>query len=113
MSALLQAIAAGDLTARMHGEFHGVFAQMRDDANATAEQLASIVGRIKQSGNLQSLSALLQAIAAGDLTARMHGEFHGVFAQMRDDANATAEQLASIVGRIKQSAGSINAAGRQ
>ncbi|PPU86440.1 methyl-accepting chemotaxis protein, partial [Xanthomonas albilineans] len=61
-------------------------------------------------GNLQSLSALLQAIAAGDLTARMRGEFHGVFAQMRDDANATAEQLASIVGRIKQSAGSINAA---
>ncbi|UNW13695.1 methyl-accepting chemotaxis protein [Xanthomonas phaseoli pv. phaseoli] len=61
-------------------------------------------------GNLQSLSALLQSIAAGDLTARMSGDFRGVFAQMRDDANATASQLAQIVGNIQQSAVSINAA---
>ncbi|OLK84348.1 hypothetical protein BXOR1_20165 [Xanthomonas oryzae pv. oryzicola] len=61
-------------------------------------------------GNLQSLSALLQLIAAGDLTARMSGEFRGVFAQMRDDANATASQLARIVGNIQHSAVSINAA---
>ncbi|WP_139116214.1 hypothetical protein, partial [Xanthomonas translucens] len=52
-------------------------------------------------GNLQSLSTLLQAIAAGDLSVRMHGEFQGVFATMRDDANATSEQLAAIVGRIQ------------
>ncbi|MCC8626017.1 methyl-accepting chemotaxis protein [Xanthomonas vesicatoria] len=61
-------------------------------------------------GNLQSLSSLLQSIAAGDLTARMSGDFRGVFAQMRDDANATASQLAQIVGNIQQSAVSINAA---
>lgn len=61
-------------------------------------------------GNLQSLSASLQLIAAGDLTARMSGEFRGVFAQMRDDANATASQLAWIVGNIQHSAVSINAA---
>ncbi|KTF36956.1 methyl-accepting chemotaxis protein [Xanthomonas vesicatoria] len=61
-------------------------------------------------GNLQSLSSLLQSIAAGDLTARMSGEFRGVFAQMRDDANATAVQLAEIVGRIQHSAVSINSA---
>ncbi|WP_230941158.1 methyl-accepting chemotaxis protein, partial [Xanthomonas translucens] len=57
-----------------------------------------------------SLSTLLQAIAAGDLTARMHGEFQGVFATMRDDANATSEQLAAIVGRIQTAAMSINSA---
>ncbi|MGL6687304.1 methyl-accepting chemotaxis protein, partial [Xanthomonas hortorum pv. gardneri] len=61
-------------------------------------------------GNLQSLSALLQSIAAGDLTARMSGDFNGVFAQMRDDANTTAAQLAEIVGRIQHSAISINSA---
>ncbi|WP_024745608.1 methyl-accepting chemotaxis protein, partial [Xanthomonas oryzae] len=61
-------------------------------------------------GNLQSLSGLLQSIAAGDLTARMSGDFHGVFAQMRDDANATATQLAEIVNGIKQSAVSIKGA---
>ncbi|MCC5074608.1 methyl-accepting chemotaxis protein, partial [Xanthomonas campestris] len=61
-------------------------------------------------GNLQSLSSLLQPIAVGDLTARMSGEFRGVFAQMRDDANATATQLAEIVGSIKTSAVSIKGA---
>ncbi len=61
-------------------------------------------------GNLSEVSELLQAIARGDLTARMHGDFHGVFAKMRDDANATVAQLTSIVGRIQQSASSINLA---
>ena len=32
-------------------------------------------------GNLAEVSELLQAIARGDLTARMEGDFHGVFAR--------------------------------
>ncbi|MCE4509512.1 methyl-accepting chemotaxis protein [Xanthomonas hortorum pv. vitians] len=61
-------------------------------------------------GNLGALSKVLQAIAAGDLTERMHGQFHGVFAQMRDDANATTEQLSGIVGRIQHATVSITTA---
>ena len=57
--------------------------------------------------NLMSLSMLLQAIANGDLTQRMEGQFHGVFAMMRDDANATATNLARIVERIQTSAARI------
>ncbi|MEG1056325.1 MAG: methyl-accepting chemotaxis protein, partial [Janthinobacterium sp.] len=61
-------------------------------------------------GNLSELSKLLQAIARGDLTAKMQGDFHGVFADMRDDANATVDQLTSIIGRIQHAASSINLA---
>ncbi|WP_045728005.1 methyl-accepting chemotaxis protein [Xanthomonas sp. GPE 39] len=104
----------GQIKQLAHSAAHGDFAA-RGDAERFQYDFRLMVESLNQlmstaDGNLQSLSTLLQAIAAGDLTARMHGEFHGVFAQMRDDANATAEQLASIVGRIKQSAGSINAA---
>ncbi len=60
--------------------------------------------------NLDQLSALLRAIAAGDLTARMDGDFHGVFATMRDDANATVAQLTSIVGRIQGASAAISTA---
>jgi len=60
--------------------------------------------------NLGKLSALLSAIAEGDLTARMQGRFEGVFATMRDDANATVTQLTRIVGQIQESASSINQA---
>ncbi|MCC4615910.1 methyl-accepting chemotaxis protein [Xanthomonas campestris pv. asclepiadis] len=99
---LAQSAANGDFSARGDAErFQYDFQVMVDSLNqlmATAD------------GNLQSLSSLLQSIAAGDLTARMTGEFKGVFAQMRDDANATAAQLAEIVGRIQHSAVSINSA---
>ena len=60
--------------------------------------------------NLGKLSLLLSGIAEGDLTVRMHGDFQGVFARMRDDANATVSQLTQIVGQIQASAGSINQA---
>ncbi|MCD0244818.1 methyl-accepting chemotaxis protein [Xanthomonas melonis] len=99
---LAQSAANGDFSARGDADrFQYDFKVMVDSLNtlmATAD------------GNLQSLSGLLQAIAAGDLTARMSGEFRGVFAQMRDDANATAAQLAQIVDGIKQSAVSIKGA---
>ncbi|QNH21983.1 methyl-accepting chemotaxis protein [Xanthomonas sp. GW] len=99
---LAQSAADGDFSARGDAE------RFQYDFRIMVESLNQLM--TTADGNLQSLSALLQSIAAGDLTARMHGEFRGVFAQMRDDANATAEQLSEIVGRIKHSAVSINAA---
>ncbi|WP_372163350.1 methyl-accepting chemotaxis protein [Xanthomonas axonopodis pv. cyamopsidis] len=99
---LATSAANGDFSARGDAErFQYDFRVMVDSLNtlmSTAD------------GNLQSLSGLLQSIAAGDLIARMSGEFHGVFAQMRDDANATATQLAEIVSGIKASATSIRGA---
>ncbi|MFD1838931.1 methyl-accepting chemotaxis protein [Paracidovorax cattleyae] len=98
----LAAAAAGDFSARGDAaHFQHDFRLMVQDLNAMMEV---------SDRNLGKLSALLQAIAAGDLTARMDGEFHGVFATMRDDANATADQLTGIVGRIQTAAVSINAA---
>ncbi|OOW85626.1 chemotaxis protein [Xanthomonas campestris pv. vitistrifoliae] len=99
---LAQAAANGNFSAR------GDVERFQFDFRVMVESLNQLMSTAD--GNLQSLSALLQSIAAGDLTARMSGDFRGVFAQMRDDANATASQLAQIVGNIQQSAVSINAA---
>ncbi|MEA9886107.1 methyl-accepting chemotaxis protein [Xanthomonas campestris pv. raphani] len=99
---LAQAAANGDFTARGDAE------RFQYDFRVMVESLNLLMATADS--NLQSLSTLLQSIAAGDLTARMSGEFKGVFAQMRDDANTTAAQLAEIVGRIQQSAVSINSA---
>ncbi|KAB7771923.1 methyl-accepting chemotaxis protein [Xanthomonas maliensis] len=99
---LVQSAAKGDFSARGDAE------QFQFDFRVMVESLNQLMSTAD--GNLQALSTLLQSIAAGDLTARMHGEFNGVFAQMRDDANATASQLAQIVGHIKQSAISIKGA---
>ncbi|WP_236613689.1 MCP four helix bundle domain-containing protein, partial [Xanthomonas vasicola] len=99
---LAQSAANGDFTARGDAE------RFQYDFRVMVESLNTLMANAD--GNLQSLSGLLQSIAAGDLTARMSGEFHGVFAQMRDDANATATQLAEIVSGIKVSATSIRGA---
>ncbi len=53
---------------------------------------------------------MLSALASGDLDRRMHGEYHGAFAAIQRDANATAGQLARMVGRIQQCASSISTA---
>ncbi|KAF1017242.1 MAG: Methyl-accepting chemotaxis protein I [Stenotrophomonas maltophilia] len=99
---LAAAAAAGDFSQRGDSErFAHDFKQMIEQLN-TMMQVAD--------GNLGQLSQLLQAIAAGDLTARMEGRFNGVFATMRDDANTTVGQLTRIVGGIQAAARSINGA---
>ena len=99
---LAAAAAAGDFSVRGDAaRFHHDFRAMVDGLNAMMAV---------SDDNLSRVSGLLRAIARGDLTARMDGDFHGVFARMRDDANATVAQLTGIVGRIQQASGAINTA---
>jgi methyl-accepting chemotaxis protein len=94
--------AAGDLSGRIAAEGkEGFFLQLAQQINGLLDANAS---------SIEQISSLLTALSQGDLTARMHGDFHGVFATMRDDANATAEQLSGIVTRIKQSSQAISQA---
>ncbi|KAF1719455.1 methyl-accepting chemotaxis protein, partial [Pseudoxanthomonas japonensis] len=99
---LAAAAAAGDFSQRgpAHAyqyDFHDMVASLNRLMDTTE-------------GNLSALSALLKAVADGDLTHLMRGEFHGVFATMRDDANATVNQLKRIVTSIQDATGSINTA---
>ncbi|WP_454259250.1 methyl-accepting chemotaxis protein [Pseudoxanthomonas mexicana] len=99
---LAAAAAAGDFSVR------GDEAGFRHDFLHMVQGLNAMMATSDR--NLVELSALLRAIADGDLTARMEGDFHGVFATMRDDANATVAQLTDIVGRIQDASTSINTA---
>ncbi len=102
IQSLARAAAAGDFSQRGDAlRFEHDFRVMIENLNTMMEVA---------DGNLNQLSHLLQSIAGGDLTARMHGEFHGVFAAMRDDANTTVAQLTQIVGRIQQASSSISTA---
>ncbi|MDR6990826.1 methyl-accepting chemotaxis protein/methyl-accepting chemotaxis protein-1 (serine sensor receptor) [Luteimonas sp. 3794] len=99
---LVEAAARGDFSERGDAaRFQHDFRDMVDGLN-----------RLMQTadGNLADVSTVLQAIARGDLTVRMDGEFQGVFAQMRDDANATVAQLTDIVSRIQHASGAIGTA---
>ncbi|MEE7560280.1 methyl-accepting chemotaxis protein, partial [Xanthomonas sp. Kuri4-2] len=60
--------------------------------------------------NLDQLSQLLRAVADGDLGMRLSGDQQGVFARMRDDANATVQRLTEIVAGITEATGTITTA---
>ncbi len=99
---LASAAAAGDFSQRGDAQrFDHDFRLMLENLNAMMAV---------SDDNLGKLSQLLSAIAEGDLTARMHGDYQGVFARMRDDANTTVAQLSQIVGQIQASASSITLA---
>ncbi|WDM69123.1 methyl-accepting chemotaxis protein [Xanthomonas cucurbitae] len=97
--ALTQAACAGNFALRGHPDhFEHDFRLMVENLNtmmATADT------------NLARFSELLRAIADGDLTVRMSGNFHGVFAAMRDDANSTVHRLTDIVTQIQTTSNSI------
>ncbi|WP_435305794.1 Cache 3/Cache 2 fusion domain-containing protein [Pseudoxanthomonas sp. LjRoot125] len=99
---LASAAAAGDFSHR------GDVDKYQHDFRDMVEGLNGLMKTTD--GNLAEVSELLQAIARGDLTARMEGDFHGVFATMRDDANATVAQLTEIVGHIQDASRNINTA---
>ncbi|MDI9240674.1 Cache 3/Cache 2 fusion domain-containing protein [Lysobacter sp. LF1] len=99
---LAAAAAMGDFSVRGDAmRFRNDFRVMLDGLNAMMAV---------SDDNLARVSMLLRAIARGDLTQRMDGQFHGVFERMRDDANATVAQLTAIVGRIQDASSAINTA---
>jgi methyl-accepting chemotaxis protein len=102
IAAVVDAAARGDLRGRVALE----------DKQGFVLTLAGSTNRLLDAfqHNLSALQGLLAALSQGDLTARMDGDFQGVFARMRDDANATVAQLTDIVGGIQTASASINAA---
>src|SRR5690606_11836987 len=94
--ALLQAIARGDLTARMEGEFHGVFARMRDDANATVDQLTAIVHRIQEASGAISIASTEIASGNNDLSRRTE--------QQAANLEETAASMEELTSTVKQNA---------
>jgi len=102
VSRIVQAAAQGDLSGRI-GE-----ADKQGFLLTLSQQLNGLLAAI--AGSVDAVSGVLRSLSSGDLTARMEGDFHGVFATMRDDANATVAQLTDIVGRIQEASTSINTA---
>jgi methyl-accepting chemotaxis protein len=95
---VLRAIAEGDLTQRVEGEFAGVFARMQADANASTGSLAAVVATIQSA--VLHINTAAGEIASGnqDLSRRTEAQ-----AANLEETAASMEELTSTV---KQNAGS-------
>jgi len=63
--------------------------------------------------SLEDVIRIMDALAEGDLTQKITREYQGMFATMKDDANITVGQLASIVRQIKDATGLISTASKE
>jgi methyl-accepting chemotaxis protein len=102
---IVQAAANGDFTRRVNLEGKdGFFRQLADSINQLLD--ANSVG-------LNEVARVLAALAQGDLTQSIDGDFKGTFGKLKDDANRTVDQLTQIVVQIKGATDTINVAARE
>ena len=102
VAGLVDAAIRGDLTRRIDlAGKDGFMLRLAEGINA----LTTTVAR-----SLDEIADFLRALAEGDLSRRIEGDYQGKFAQIRDDANHTAKNLAGVVGRIVGTANDISTA---
>ena len=93
VSEIVAAAVAGDFSNRIEVEGKkGFMLNLSNSVNSLFETTATV---------LNDLVAMLGSLAAGDLTKRIDANYHGTFGQLKDDANAMAEKLTTIVSQIK------------
>jgi methyl-accepting chemotaxis protein len=102
---LVQAAGHGDFSGRLGLEGKtGFFATLSTGMNElmhTSEQ------------GLSDVAQVLEAFAKGDLTQRMERDYAGLFAKVKDSANATAENLTRVMGEVRAAADSLTGAANQ
>ena len=102
---LVDAAARGDFTVRGdEAKFEHEFRKMVAGLNHLMQ--TSDTG-------LREVSRVFGALAKGDLTDRMNGEYQGTFAQLKQDCNQTVENLTAIVNQIKEASVTIDTASKE
>ncbi len=105
IEAIINGAADGDFTRRLSVEDKkGFFRNMAVGLNQLLDTASS---------GLQAVAEVLGALARGDLTQNMAGEYKGTFGQLKDDTNTTVERLREVVGRIKEATEAINTAAQE
>ncbi|EKQ60846.1 chemotaxis protein [Xanthomonas citri pv. malvacearum str. GSPB2388] len=99
---IIDAASAGDFSRRMQ----------IDGMDGVLLTLAQGINRIYDSveTHLAALARVIGALAEGDLTQRVDGDAHGIFARLRDDTNQTVTRLTEIIGGIQAASDTIRQA---
>jgi methyl-accepting chemotaxis protein len=105
LTLMVEAAGMGDFSQRLgvSGKT-GFFATMTTGMNQLIETSEQ---------GLTDVSELLAAFAEGDLTKRIERDYSGLFAKVKDNANATAENLARVLGEVRAAADALTGAANQ
>lgn len=105
VSEIIGAAAAGDFSRRIDDrQMSGFFKQISSGINTLLDT---------SSRALEDIGAMLQRLSKGDLTRKIDTDYQGVLGHLKDDANATVDNLQEIVFAIKSATDAINTAAQE
>ena len=90
---VIDAAVQGDFNMQVRAEFSD------PELNTLAEGVNLLVDSVNR--GLAETGSVLAAMAEADLTKRVHGDFKGAFARLRDDTNAVVSKLSEIVADVQ------------
>ncbi|MEF0943561.1 methyl-accepting chemotaxis protein [Rhizobium sp. BR 362] len=107
-SADLQASIGAVVSAAVAGNFKQRITKVYDnpDLNRFATGVNELVASVDNS--IAETRRIVAALAEGDLTEMMRGEFEGVFGELKDNVNATVANLHSILGEVSGAVETVN-----
>jgi methyl-accepting chemotaxis protein len=110
MMAELQAAFGQVVDSAIDGDFsHRVERRFDDEElNSLAHGINTLVATVEN--GLAETSSVLGAMARSDLTQTVAGDYRGAFAQLQADTNAVAENLASVMGQLRDTSRALKAA---
>jgi methyl-accepting chemotaxis protein len=93
---VLSALAKGDLTESIHGEYAGTFGQLKEDSNRTVDSLTHTVSQIIDAVDAVSTSAREIAVGNSDLSQRTE--------EQASSLEETASSMEELTSTVKQNA---------
>ncbi|BBE50211.1 Methyl-accepting chemotaxis protein II [Ferriphaselus amnicola] len=105
IAAIIESASQGDFTRHIEvAGKEGFFLKLAEDMNRLLDTT---------SRSLDEVVRVLGALARGDLTETISGNYQGTFGRLKDDSNATVAQLTETISRIKEAAETINTASKE
>jgi methyl-accepting chemotaxis protein len=96
IASLVGAAAEGDLERRLEvADKEGVLRDLSEQMNRLLDTVRAGLGETIQ---------VLEAMAQGDLTRRVEGEYRGTFAELKEYTNHTADRLVETIERVVETA---------
>jgi methyl-accepting chemotaxis protein len=105
VSSLVEAAVMGDFSQRIDvAGKEGFFKALGEGMNKLMDTSET---------SLNEVARVLNALSKGDLTETITAEYFGTFGQLKDDSNATVENLKELISGIKTAVDSINTAAKE
>ena len=112
-----QVVAEKEVAMIVAAAADGDFTQRLDMQGKTGffRQLAEGINQLMQTSDrgMSEVARMLGSLARGDLTDSISSDYSGTFGRLKDDANATSDQLKQIIGKILEATLTINTASRE